>query len=162
MKSLKYSQIYLVIFFVLICANAPLMGQFGLNPSFVREAFRSVKNIERYQVEKADVFKTYLTFHPVSISNDTVSLYVVSTIFSKEEGRIIELGEIVEISPRFLPDEPLQLIVLPLDVWLNVSRRNKYFVGSNMEPSDEEISIWKSCGYEVKEGAEIRLSSQYR
>lgn len=162
MKLSNYIQVWVLTLVLMMCVCAPLLGQSALSHEFILEAHKSVKNIERFQATRSAIFKTYLTFHPVSISNDTMSMYL-SSVFTDNDGKtIIESGRIVRIPARLLPDEPLQLLVLPLVMYLNNMEAYRTNINFRNRFSEKELNIWKVSGYKVQDPYKIRTAMQYR
>jgi hypothetical protein len=162
MKLLNYIQVWIVTFFLVMCTCAPLSGQPELSQEFIFKAYKSVKNIERFLSVQDTIFKTYLTFHPVSISNDTVSMYL-SSVFTGNDGKtIIEPGRIVDVPTILLPDDPLQLIVLPFVMYLNDLESFRTDISFRDRFSEAELSAWKDCGYKVQEPVKSYGGLQYR
>ncbi|SEQ70816.1 hypothetical protein [Neolewinella agarilytica] len=133
----------------------PLLGQPKLDQNFLLNAFNSLSPVERFHSTRTDDFITYFTFHPVSRSNGAVRFYLSST-FTDENGKtIVESGRIIEMSEVLLPDEPLQLIVQPVVIYLNCYE----FSRNDMKPSTkflkEELNTWRACGYSVQQPTKI-------
>ena len=149
---------------MLVCLCVPLFGQieFGDKGRFYAEIHKSLGVLERFNGPQLALFKTYLTFHPVEVVNDTVSVYTTSTFVDEDGKRIVETGRMARIPLAYLPDEPLQLIVQPVVIQLNAPRNFKLTTGFDSNFLEEEINAWKSCGYKVmEESMEFRMSRQY-
>lgn len=158
MLSSNYKYTWIIIFFLGICSYNSLYGQSVDNQKFVLYAFKSVKHLDRYQTKRNNTLKAYLTFHPLSISNDTVSMYSSNIVIGTDGEFIVESGRIVHIPSALLPKAPLQLIVQPIMVYSN----NVRIFQTDKRFTEEEANIWTACGYQVQEPIQIRTSLQYR
>jgi hypothetical protein len=91
-----------------------------------------------------------------------MSMYL-SSVFTDNDGKtIIESGRIVRIPARLLPDEPLQLLVLPLVMYLNNMEAYRTNINFRNRFSEKELNIWKVSGYKVQDPYKIRTAMQYR
>ncbi len=158
----KYKKLRLTILFLGICSLSILSGQSTINYEFIFKVFKSINHHDRYQSTQDTIFETYLTFHPVSISNDTVELYL-SSIFIDDNGeKAIESGRIVRVPKKILPGETLQFLLLPLVVYLNNTRARQKDYDFYRRFSEKELAAWKACGYQVCEPMKIGINLQYR
>lgn len=158
MTVINYRRVWLSVYMMLICAGVPLSGQSELNPIFISEVSRSLIAIERFQSNKHYRFNAYLTFHPVSQDDEAVSMYVSITFHNNEGKRVVDSGNFFQVSSNLLPEEPLQLIVQPVVIYLNFSKIDRMNSKPDNKFPEREISDWESCGYKVKKPTEIRWS----
>lgn len=143
----KYRQAWLIAFSLGICPYFSLYSQSAISPEFLIETYKSVKNLEPYQSAHYSIFKTFLTFHPVSVANDTVSMYVFSNLLLEDSGKLnLGQGRLVRIPTRILPSDPLQLLVLPMVISVNYSN----LAQREVEFTQTELDTWKACGYLVQ------------
>lgn len=162
MKPMKFFVTWLLVLFLLTYSQQAVFGQVPENHEFFLNAHKSLSPVKRFQGDRVAVFKTYLTFHPISVSNDTVNLFV-SSIFTNAEGKqTVESGRVIRIPQQLLPDEPLQLIVLPLVMYLNSSKAFRADFDFAEKFSRKELAIWEACGYTVADPMKISTSMQYR
>jgi hypothetical protein len=162
MVKFKNITIWILVLFLGCCFQAPASGQDRADEEFFLMSYKSLSPIERFGVSRIDIFKTFLTFHPLSVSGDTVNLYV-SSVFTDEEGnQEVELGRIISLPTSVLPGENLQLLVLPLVVYLNNDKALQNDFKFYDRFTRDELKAWKDCGYTVAKPTQIATSVQYR
>jgi len=139
-----------------------LWGQSPISYRFILEAHKSLDHHQRYQTTQDTVYKTVLTFHPISISTKTTSLYL-SSLFTNDDGEItIETGRVVQIPTSLLPKQPLQLLAVPLVVYMNEAAPYKTDEEFYKIFTEQELNNWAESGYEVEKPMRFAKSIQYR
>jgi len=162
MSKLIQNRLQATVLLVWICAYSPLTGQITPYQEFVFEAFKSVMYIDSYRTTHDTIIESYLTFHPVSISNDTVSMYLSSITIKSNGKKVIERGRIRHIPKSILPTTPLQLLVQPIVVYFN-GMRTSIEMGKDLDDrfTDKDLDIWAACGYQVQVPTSFGLSTHY-
>jgi len=158
----NYKQLWFIVLFLGMCTYTPLSGQSEISQEFIFKAYKSISLIERFKTTRSDIVETYLTFHPVSISNDSVGMFLCSTFTGDDGKKIVESGRIIYVPITLLPDEPLQSLVQPLVIYLNDMEAFRTNVNFRNRFSERELNSWKACGYNVQNPAKIGRTIQYR
>lgn len=160
MERLKY---HLVLKFIVVVGFClPLCGQSDLSTEFTPKAFKSIMYHDRYRTTQDTVLLAYLTFHPVSFSNDTLSMYL-SEIFFDENGKMtITPGRVIPFLRRLIPKEPLQLLLVPLVVYMNDLEGFREDNNFHERFNENELKTLGTCGYQVHRPVKIFSSLQYR
>lgn len=152
----NYLNTRLLVLIIGISQGGLLLGQSLDDWKFINEAHRSIKNQPPFNTTKDTVLFAYLTFHPVSVSNDTVSMFASATFRHREEKAVVKTGQIFKVPPGLLPAEPLQLLIVPIFFYLNPWHLKKNYEFREKFPT-HELEDYKACGYMVREPAQIRI-----